>query len=81
MSTHFLVEQIRRNEQITPNKKHAFSILELEDDYIEFYLDGKLLGRFNHEDHGYTGMQAAYNLVYAIAQTLGIEVELGSLEE
>ena len=66
---------------INPPKKHKFGVRELEDDYIEFYLDGELLERVNYEDHGYTGMQAMDEMFRLLAEKLDIVVEELEIQE
>ena len=44
------------------------------DEQLEIFVDGATVGYFNHDDHGWSGMEAAKSLAVAIAERLGLEV-------
>lgn len=66
---------------ISPIKEHKFGIRELEDDYIEFYFDGDLIEKVDHDNHGYVGMQAMDDMFRLIAGKLDIVVEELDIED
>ena len=49
--------------------KHSRAIV------VTVSVDGECIAYFNHDAHGWSGMQAAENLVTCLAEKLGIEVE------
>jgi hypothetical protein len=53
-----------------------FEIVDTGDDEVEeIRLNGEYLVSTNHDEHGWAGMEAARNLVTAIAKRLGGKVE------
>ena len=76
------LQKIRNDlKLISPTKEHKFGIRELEDDYIEFYLDGDLIEKVDHENHGYGGMQAMDDMFRLLAEKLDIVVEELEIQE
>lgn len=55
--------------------KPTFKIVQDVEDEIEFYVNGNLVGSANHDEHGWSGMDAARALFTSIAAELGIEVD------
>lgn len=56
-------------------KTHKFIINRPDDETMDITLDGKPIGSYNHDADGWAGMEEAENIVGAIAEILGIEVE------
>ncbi|MFA7290874.1 MAG: hypothetical protein WC023_01375 [Rhodocyclaceae bacterium] len=46
-----------------------------DDEHLTILLDGEEVGRFNHDEHGWSGMESAEKLATRLAGKLGIEVE------
>jgi hypothetical protein len=45
-----------------------------DEENLDVYVDGEHVGNVNHDDHGWSGMQSAEDLVRRIAEALKIEV-------
>lgn len=54
---------------------HKMVIKHSDDECFTILLDGEEVGYFNHDRHGWDGMEAAEKLARSIAGKLGIEVE------
>jgi hypothetical protein len=61
--------------------KHKLIIASDGDDNIKIMLDGETMGNFNHDEHGWSGMEAATTLASAIAKKLNIEVIHADMED
>ena len=55
--------------------KPTFKIVQDVEDEIEFYVNGNLVGTADHDEHGWSGMEATQRLFKSIAAELGCEVE------
>jgi hypothetical protein len=53
---------------------HVFTISRPNDDTAEYALDGAHLITANHDEHGWSGMEAIEKLVNAIAEKIGARV-------
>lgn len=54
--------------------KNEFTIIYTDDENMEVQLDGNLIGYFNHDSHGWVGMESAEKLVEKIAHALQIPI-------
>ena len=45
------------------------------EDLLNVLVDGEPVGSFDHDQHGWAGMEAAEKLVVKLAEKLGIEIE------
>lgn len=61
------------------NAEHTFEILSDGDERFEVWLDGKRLMGFNHDEHGWSGIEAAIDLTKAIAESLSAKVKEGEI--
>ena len=50
-------------------------IMRPTDEHLDILVDGEVIASFNHDDHGWSGMEAAEQLVVRLAGKLGLEVE------
>ena len=60
------------------NWREKMSRIEIQrptDEHIDILVDGDVIASFNHDDHGWSGMEAAEQLVIRFAGKLGLEVE------
>ena len=55
--------------------KHKFTFNRVDEELLEISLDGKMLGSYDHDTHGWGGMEAAERLLTRIAKMLDIEIE------
>ena len=46
-----------------------------DDEHMTIALDGEVIGYFNHDQHGWSGMSDAKELASTLADKLGIETE------
>lgn len=49
-------------------------IKSVDEETLEFYVDDKQVGFANHDEHGWSGMDATKSLVRNMAKALGIKV-------
>lgn len=50
-------------------------IMRPTDEHLDILVDGEVIASFTHDDHGWSGMEAAEQLVVRLAGKLGLEVE------
>ncbi len=60
---------------------HKLVICHYDDERFTIVLDGEEMGDFNHDRHGWAGMESAKDLAYRMAEKLEIEVEETYAEE
>lgn len=54
--------------------KHKISIVHHSDEEVEYFIDGISIGRANHDDHGWAGMELAKQIVEDFAEAFGITI-------
>ena len=54
--------------------KHTIAFVAPDEETLEIHIDGENVGNFNHDDHGWNGMQAAQQLMRAVARKLNFEI-------
>jgi hypothetical protein len=59
--------------------KHKLTIASDGDENVKILLDGEQVGAFNHDEHGWDGMESA--IAVAIAEKLGMAIEHTNLEQ
>ena len=55
--------------------KNKITLVNTDDENLVIKLNGKEIARFNHDEHGWAGMESAESLVTTLAEKLGIPVE------
>lgn len=45
-----------------------------DEETVEILANGKFVGSFNHDEHGWVGMDAGESVVRRLADALGIEI-------
>lgn len=63
-----------------PKNKTGFLIVH-DNENLDIYLNGKMIGNFNHDTVGWIGMEMAETMVRDIAKVLKIEVVVTNDEE
>ena len=51
-----------------------FLIKRKNEELVEFYVNGELVGNANHDEHGWSGIEATTSLFESIARTVGAEL-------
>lgn len=54
---------------------HKFTLNRPTEERLDIFLDGECVGAYNHDAHGWQGMEDAEALVRQIAKKLDVEVE------
>lgn len=52
----------------------VITIKRPDEEHIEFYVGKKLVGDANHDEHGWSGMEATESLIRKMAKALKIKV-------
>lgn len=55
----------------------------LDDEHLEVVVDGKVVASADHDEHGWSGMDAVVATAYAVARALGgqVDVDEGDVEQ
>lgn len=51
-----------------------------DDDHLEVVIDGNVVAEANHDEHGWSGMDAVEKTAVAVARALGVEIQDGDGE-
>ena len=51
------------------------SMFSEDEEQLEIRINGETVGTYNHDDHGWAGMQAAEQLAEQFAKALGLKIE------
>lgn len=62
-------------------EKHKFEILSDGDECWEIWLNSEKIGAFNHDEHGWAGIEVGVNLAKAIAKKIGAYVVEGEIND
>ena len=54
---------------------NKLTITKLDDESFTIAINGDVVGRFTHDEHGWAGMEAAEKLARVIADKLNIKVD------
>jgi hypothetical protein len=66
----------REEISLESNQDNKFTISYSNEEFMTVSLSGECLGTFNHDEHGWSGMEAVRTLVVSIAKKLDIPVEV-----
>lgn len=67
-------EEKRMKLELEKKAKHTINLKRPDEETLEIYVDGESVGDFNHDEYGWTGMEAAEKVITKLAEKLGIEI-------
>jgi hypothetical protein len=60
---------------MTTPRHTVMTLNQPDEEHLTILIDGEEVGSFDHDSHGWAGIEAGANLAMSIAKKLGLEIE------